>query len=414
MVDSKPMRHRPRERGERKCVAAMLALAAWVPACVAGCTTSAGPGGGTGGTPSAALDGQNDNEDDNGQAPEPPAELPAIREARLAAVEDWAYVLQGDPVLDLDPIAAGAFDLVVIDYSEDGSQEGEFARRDIDTLRNGGNRIVLAYLSIGEAEVGRFYFDNAWVRPDPDDDPDGPFEPTDRAPDFLAPPNPLFPDNFKVRYWYPVWQEIVVSNPGGNPYIGDADSYLDRIVDQGFDGVYLDIIDAYEYFGPAQINEDGIEERRDAAELMIDLVAAIKQHAEAYGGREFFVFPQNGPGIIDAEAFPEDTVPDGYTQEAYADLMQERYFGAIDGIGAEDTFYFGEADEDNPFDPQTDVIALLDRYRAAGLLVLAIDYLTDPAAIDDFYARSRARGWTPYSSIRDLSELTINPTQPPD
>ena len=27
---------------------------------------------------------------------------------------------------------------------------------------------------------------------------------------------------------------------------------------------------------------------------------------------------------------------------------------------------------------------------------------------------SRDRGWTPYSSIRDLSELTINPTQPPD
>lgn len=29
---------------------------------------------------------------------------------------------------------------------------------------------------------------------------------------------------------------------------GSEDSYLDKIIDQGFDGVYLDIIDAYEYY----------------------------------------------------------------------------------------------------------------------------------------------------------------------
>jgi cysteinyl-tRNA synthetase len=381
------------------------------PACA---PTGGGGGGGEDASNGNVADNDNAAVEANGNESPPPEGLAPIRNAGLAAVNDYAYVLQSDPVLDLEPIGRSAFDLVVIDYSEDGGQEGEFSRRDIETLQNNGSRVVLAYMSIGEAEVGRFYFDNAWVQPDPDDNPDGPFELTDRAPDFLAPPNPLFPDNFKVRYWDPTWQEIVVSNPGGNPYIGEADSYLDRIVDQGFDGVYLDIIDAYEYFGPAEVNEDGVEERRDAAELMINLVAAIKQHAEEFGGREFFVFPQNGSGIIDPEAFPEDTVQNGYTQEGYADLMRDRYFEVIDGIGAEDTFYFGHADEDNPFDPQIEVIALLDRYRSAGLLVLAIDYLTDPAAIDDFYDRSRARGWVPFSSIRDLSELTINPTQPPD
>ncbi|MFQ5493790.1 MAG: hypothetical protein ACE5EX_00250 [Phycisphaerae bacterium] len=50
----------------------------------------------------------------------------------------------------------------------------------------------------------------------------------------------------------------------------------------------------------------------------------------------------------------------------------------------------------------------------AGKLVLAIDYLTDDSAIDDVYARARMHGWVPYASIRDLSVLTINPTQPPD
>jgi cysteinyl-tRNA synthetase len=355
----------------------------------------------------------NENEaDDDGLTP--PGDLPDIRNDRLAAIDDWAYVLQGDPVLDLDPIAASAFDLVVIDYSEDGSEEGEFSPADIEALKDDGNRMVLAYMSIGEAEVGRFYFDNAWVRPDPDDDPDGPFTLTDEAPGFLAPPNPLFPDNFKVRYWDPVWQEIIVSNPGDNPYIGDADSYLDRIVDAGFDGVYLDIIDAYEYFGPAENSDDGIEERRDSAELMIELVVAIAEHAEEYAGREFLVFPQNGAGVIDEQAFPEDVVQAGETPATHAERLTERYLAAIDGIGAEDTFYFGDEDEDNPLDPQTDVITWLDRFRAEGLLVLAIDYLTEPNAIDDFYDRAHQHGWVPYSGIRDLSELTANPGQEPD
>jgi len=331
-------------------------------------------------------------------------------------VNDYTYVLQGDPVLDLEAVGATAFDLVVADYSEDGSADGEWSPRDVADLRNtpGEPKIVLAYMSIGEAETYRFYFDRTWVIPDPEVSPDGPFELSDTAPAFLAPPNPAFPNNFKVRYWDPVWQEIIVSNPGGNPYIGDESSYLDRIIDEGFDGVYLDIIDAFEYFGPAEINSDGPEERRDAAALMIDLVASIKTHAEEYAGREFLVFPQNGAGIISMAAFPEDTIPEAQSRVAHVAQMRDRYLNAIDGIGAEDTFYFGDEDEDNPLDPQLDTINLLDQYREAGLLVLAIDYLTERESIDNFYSLARARGWVPYCSTRDLGDVTVNPSQTPD
>lgn len=86
---------------------------------------------------------------------------------------------------------------------------------------------------------------------------------------------------------------------------------------------------------------------------------------------------------------------------------------AIDDIGADDTFYFGDADENNPLAPQEGVIGLLDTYRAAGLTVLAIDDLTRSGEIDDFYARCRARGWIPYCSLRALDRLTINAAQPP-
>ncbi|MEP0848666.1 MAG: endo alpha-1,4 polygalactosaminidase [Phycisphaerae bacterium] len=337
--------------------------------------------------------------------------LPQLRAAALRDVRDWAYQLQGTPALDLAPLARSAFDLFVIDYSADGSAAGEFTPQQIQSLRESGPRprIVLAYMSIGEAEVGRFYWNDAWVTPNPGRDPDGPFTLTAAAPDFLVEPNPDFPDNFKVRYWLDSWRRIIVENPGGDPLIGDADSYLDRIIAAGFDGVYLDIIDAFEFFGL-----EGTGERPQAASEMIDFVAAITRHARTVRGRtSFLVVPQNGAGIIAAAAFPAATVPAGVSATDFAAQRRADYFAAIDGIGAEDTFYFGDADENNPLDPQAAAIALLDGFRAAGLAVLAIDYVTRNELIDDFYGRAKARGWLPYASIRDLSTLTVNPTQPP-
>jgi cysteinyl-tRNA synthetase len=45
--------------------------------------------------------------------------------------------------------------------------------------------------------------------------------------------------NYKGDYWDPDWQAII---------LGGENAYLDKILAAGFDGVYLDIIDAFEYF----------------------------------------------------------------------------------------------------------------------------------------------------------------------
>jgi len=42
-----------------------------------------------------------------------------------------------------------------------------------------------------------------------------------------------------VKYWDKEWQQIIYGTPG---------AYLDRILKAGFDGVYLDLVDAFEYF----------------------------------------------------------------------------------------------------------------------------------------------------------------------
>jgi cysteinyl-tRNA synthetase len=118
------------------------------------------------------------------------------------------------------------YDLIIMDLYFDGT--ALFGSDDIASLKtkagDTGTRLVIAYMSIGEAEDYRPYWKSSWVN-----DP----------PDWLEGENPEWEGNYKVRYWESGWQEII---------FGNDDSYLKKIMDAGFDGVYLDIIDAFEYF----------------------------------------------------------------------------------------------------------------------------------------------------------------------
>ncbi len=53
-------------------------------------------------------------------------------------------------------------------------------------------------------------------------------QPTSAAPCWLGRTNPDWEGNHKVQYWSEDWQRIVID-------------YLDRIIADGFDGIYLDI-----------------------------------------------------------------------------------------------------------------------------------------------------------------------------
>ena len=142
-------------------------------------------------------------------------------------IKDFLYILQGDLVTIFD-IANNDFDLVIMDYAKYGDQKSEYSAEDIGVTKKGGNsgcgKVILAYLSIGEAEDYRYYWRDEW---------------TTDPPVWLDEENPNWPGNYKVRYWEEGWQ--------ANIFGGDS-SYLKRILDAGFDGVYLDIIDAFEYF----------------------------------------------------------------------------------------------------------------------------------------------------------------------
>ncbi len=299
-----------------------------------------------------------------------PSHAPAERRA-LADVRTFGYQLQG---YDEAALQASPYDLLVIDTESD---DGPWTAEQIAALRQGpcGPRIVLAYVSIGEAEDYRFYWDTL-------------------PRDLLAAENPKFRGNYAVRYWDPRWQRIVYGDLDGAD-----ESLIDRVVDAGFDGAYLDIIDAFEFWGPDEVGGTG--ERPTAAADMIALVEGIADHARRVRGRpDFLVFPQNGSTIVTAPAHAAE--PDPALAAAAA---RARWFTVIDGIGAEDTFFFGRRKMNNPYRPQTTVIGLLEEYRAAGKTVLAIDYVSKRRKVERFYAECATRGWVPFVSNRGLSRI---------
>ena len=124
----------------------------------------------------------------------------------------------------VNALAATNYDVFIIDLfcANEMLTASDLAK--LKVKKNGGKRLVICYMSIGEAEDYRAYWKSEW---------------NTEKPLFLCDENPEWKGNYKVRYWYPSWQQTMA---------GESGSYLSMIVTAGFDGVYLDIIDAYETF----------------------------------------------------------------------------------------------------------------------------------------------------------------------
>jgi len=134
-------------------------------------------------------------------------------------------------------LEATAYDLLVVDAFVQDENGGSrwLTAGEVRTLQrkpSGARRLVLAYLSVGEAESYRPYWQSGWDRL-------GDGVPDRGAPPWLERVNPQWTGNYKVRYWDPRWQAILYGAPG---------AYLDGILARGFDGAYLDLVDAYLYF----------------------------------------------------------------------------------------------------------------------------------------------------------------------
>lgn len=277
------------------------------------------------------------------------------------SIGSWAYWLQN---ASPEVIAESGFDLVVMDYSRDGSDEGAYTREEIEAIRQAGV-VPVAYISIGEAEDYRFYWSQSWA---------------ETPPRWLGPENPDWPGDYAVRYWDAEWKGIIFN-------------YVDRIISQGFSGLYLDKIDEFEYWAAK-----GYDENWTAGE-MIDFILEIASYARSRAGEGFLIILQNGERVLEYD--------DG------------RLLRTISGWASEDLFYDGT----EPSNWTREKEPLLEEVRRAGKLVLIVDYVDDGtgspenmARIKDFIKRAREKGYIPYAARedRELDELVIIPgVQPP-
>ena len=269
---------------------------------------------------------------------------------RELAVEDFVYQLQGYEDDGLDELADAPQDLAVIDLARD-AQEDWFTAEEIGELQDSG-KTVLAYFEIGSIED---------FRPEAADLPD----------DVVLNRWEEWPEEHFVRYWEPVWWDTVVR------------PRVDRALDAGFDGVYLDTPLAYEGIDLSLV--DG-EDRDSLGRRMVDLIVRIAEHARERDP-EFLVFPQNSPELREHPG----------------------YLDAIDGLGVEELFF--AADDDTSDQPcvQEWCPEDLDNVRAlrdAGKVILAVDYASEPDNVAAACDRYDEEGFAGYVTERELDVVS--------
>ncbi len=142
----------------------------------------------------------------------------------LSETQNFLYLINPGAFSDrfsfVAALAQTNYDLLIIDAFFDDSALTPAEIASLKIKENGGARLVIAYMSIGEAEDYRYYWQPQWL---------------DNPPSWLLDENHNWSGNYKVRYWDLDWQTIIYG-------------YLDKILSAGFNGVYLDLIDAYETF----------------------------------------------------------------------------------------------------------------------------------------------------------------------
>lgn len=284
-----------------------------------------------------------------------------------------AYVLQADRLAAsrdaaVKMLTACERDLVVLDAAYEAG--GEWTAAEISTIRAGktGRRVV-AYLSIGEAEDYRAYWQKSW-----DADKDG--RPDAAAPKFLHSENPDWKGNYRVRYWQPEWQQIML------PAVG-------KIAAQGFDGIYLDIVDAFEFYEYDETKKDWLDDRvnsetgRTYREDMIAWVAAIAARArEKRPG--FLVIPQNAAQLL--------------THAPYREI--------ISAIGVEDLFVAGKKLRTEK--QMSYVLRFLAELKAQGKPVLVIDYPKSETIHAGAFELASRHGFTLLLTDRQLKTLGVS------
>jgi len=251
--------------------------------------------------------------------------------------------------LDFQAVQRADPDVLIMDSSRDGAGTEEWTPQEVARLKvrpDGTSRLLLGYLSVGEAEDYRFY----WPR-------------GGAPPAFAGPENPRWPGNFRVRHWTPEWHRVLFGTPS---------SWVDRVVRQGFDGLFLDTVDSCEVW-----EQDG---RPGACAEMAALIRRLTSHARSL--RPDLVVVANNP-------FPLMDHP-GVRQALTGAMSEDRLF-------RNGRMLRGKALEA--------ALAPLRTIRREGLAVLVLEYPGSPSARQVLATLCRQEGFLCHASTPSLDTI---------
>ncbi|HEX3860243.1 MAG TPA: MJ1477/TM1410 family putative glycoside hydrolase [Stellaceae bacterium] len=219
----------------------------------------------------------------------------------------------------------------------------------------GQGKILLSYLSIGEAEDYRSYWqDGNW---------------STSPPSFLLGQDPDWPGDYYVKFWDPSWQQIMFDR-------------VDQAINLGYNGVYLDLVDSYQV---AQVKNAYPGTAAQLRQEMVDFVVSLSQYAKALKPG-FLIVPQDGVELLGND----DNNPTG---------PDTAYLNAIDGAGVEDLWY-----NDNQTSSWTAGDLSFVQYALdANKFVLATSYPTDAAKQADFVQKAVNAHLIPFVGNRELT-----------
>ncbi len=313
----------------------------------------------------------------------------------LADASTWFYMIS----VNLEPemvadIKASDYDMVVLDFisSEENNTDYPMAEVIRQLHEAPHPKLVIAYIDIGQAEEFRTYWQSDWGIGNPEwivaTDPDG------------------WEGNFPVAYWNDDWREIWLGETG----------YFQNILEAGFDGVYLDWVEAYSDENVIAVAEqEGVDPRQEMIWWVAD-IAEFTKNQQA----NFIVIAQNAAELA----------------------VDDDYLDSIDAIAQEQVWFDGSADNDPPGDcplPRTEADVETATYRDSlsaacltqyetfpdstlhvsseaylhnltlahnkGKIIFTIDYALEPDNVTWVYETSRAYGFVPFVSNRALDQF---------
>lgn len=324
------------------------------------------------------------------------AHHPAVRSEMLSELRGWGYQLQG---LSITEAARSTHDLLVVDETLQGAGTGRrgAAIAALKRKPDGSRRLVLAYLSIGEAESYRSYWQAGWTRaaiepassdrrsdvlslgstpavaaPSPARDAEKlvPMRvPTTAAPSWLGRENPEWRGNYAVRFWDPAWQALLA---------GSETAAIDRFIAAGFDGIYLDRADVYLQWQ---------SEKNDARAAMVDLVTRLSAYAKSKNP-DFLVAMQNAEELLETR----------------------RMRRALDLVAKEDLYYgiAGNGIRNSDRDIAAS-LSYLKKAQTDGLPVLVVEYIEPGPNAEATRRAIEGHGFLPYFAPRALNQLSARP-----